>query len=133
MSTPPTAAGGLRILIVEDEVLVSMFLADVLTDLGHTVTGTADTVDTALEVAAQHPCDLAFIDLGLAGHGDGIEVAQQLRERHGIPALLMSGASEAAVSARADQVRALGILVKPYTEADVRQALDAARAQLPVG
>lgn len=129
MSTPPTAA--LRILIVEDEVLVSMFLSDVLMDFGHTVTGTADTVDTALELAAKQPCDLAFIDLGLAGHGDGIEAAFQLRERYSVPAVLMSGASEAAVSARAEKARPLGILVKPYMEADVERALAAAIAQLP--
>lgn len=130
MSTPSTAEGGLRILIVEDEVLVSMFLSDVLMDFGHTVTGTADTVDSALELAAKHPCDLAFIDLGLAGRGDGIEAAYKLREQHGVPALLMSGASESSVTARAEKARPIGILIKPYTEADVKRALDTALPQL---
>jgi two-component system, response regulator PdtaR len=131
MTTPSTADGGLRILIVEDEVLVSMFLSDVLMDLGHTVTGTADTVDAALQLASKHPCDLAFIDLGLAGKGDGIEAAYMLREQHGLPALLMSGASESSVAARAEKARPLGILIKPYTEADVQRVLAAAMAQLP--
>lgn len=132
MSTPSITDAGLRILIVEDEVLVSMFLSDVLEDFGHTVTGTADTVDLALELAAKHPCDLAFVDLGLAGKGDGIEAAHKLREQHGVPALLMSGASESSVAARAEKARPLGILIKPYTEADVKQALAAAMSQLPV-
>jgi CheY-like chemotaxis protein len=125
-----TPTSGLRILIVEDEVLVSMFLSDVLMDLGHTVTGTADTVDAALALAAQKPSDLAFVDMGLAGKGDGVEAAKLLRERHGVRTVLMSGASESTVASRAEAAQPLGILIKPYTEADVQRALDAAVAHL---
>jgi two-component system, response regulator PdtaR len=120
----------LRILIVEDEVLVSMFLSDVLMDLGHTVVGTADSMDSALSLAAEHPSDLALVDVGLSGKGDGIEAARALHERHGVRTLLMSGASEAALTARAETVQSLGILMKPYTEADVQRALTAAASQL---
>ncbi len=125
-----TASRMLRILIVEDEVLVGMFLSDVLMDLGHTITGTAESVESALSLAAQQPSDLAFVDVGLAGKGDGIEAARLLRERHGIPTLLMSGASEASLAQRAEKAQPLGILVKPYTEADVQRVLAAAAAQL---
>lgn len=124
------ATSGLRILVVEDEVLVSMFLSDVLLDLGHTVTGTADSADAALALAAQQPSDLAFVDVGLAGKSDGVEAAALLRDRHGIRSILMSGASESSVAARAQKAQALGILIKPYTEADVQRVLADAAAHL---
>ena len=76
---PSTIAGrarGLRVLIVEDESLVSLFLQGVLQDLGHSVSGVAPSLRTALAIAAGTPSDLAIVDIGLAGDGgDGIDAA----------------------------------------------------------
>ena len=96
MTVEPTATAGreqgLRVLIVEDESLVSLFLQGVLQDLGHRVSGVAPSLRTALAIAAGTPSDLAIVDIGLAGDGgDGIDAAIALRSRYGIPALLMSG------------------------------------------
>lgn len=122
----------LRVLIVEDESLVSLFLQDVLRDLGHEVSGIAPSLRTALAFAAGTPTDLAIVDVGLAGDGgDGIDAAVALRARHGIPALLMTGASLASLGDRVQDAQPLGFLAKPYTEADVERALSAAVAQLP--
>jgi two-component system, response regulator PdtaR len=129
-SEPAVATDRLRILIVEDEVLVSMFLSDVLMDLGHTVTGTAPSMDAALQLAAQNPSDLALVDVGLAGAGDGIEAARALRERYGVRSVFMSGASQDVIAARAESVQSLGVLMKPYTETDVQRALAAAASKL---
>ena len=138
-SDPPVIAAGvpamrgvLRVLIVEDESLVSLFLQGVLRDLGHEVSGIAPSLRTALAFAAGTPTDLAIVDVGLAGDGgDGIDAAIALRTRHGIPALLMTGASLASLGERAKAAQPLGFLAKPYTEADVERALQAAVAQLP--
>ena len=83
--------------------------------------------------AAGTPTDLAIVDVGLAGDGgDGIDAAIALRARHGIPALLMTGAPLASLGDRVKDAQPLGFLEKPYTEADVEQALNAAVAQLPI-
>jgi CheY-like chemotaxis protein len=126
----PTGAG-LRVLIVEDEALTSLFLQGVLQDLGHTISGVAPSLRTALAVAAGTPTDLAIVDVGLAGDGgDGIAAAVALRKRHGIPAVLMTGASFTALGDRVNDAQPLGFLTKPYTEADVAQALRGALAQI---
>ena len=123
--------GRVRVLIVEDESLVSLFLQGVLQDLGHTVSGVAPSLRTALAIAAGAPCDLAIVDIGLAGDGgDGIDAAIALRSRYGIPALLMTGASFADVGPRLHDAQPLGFLTKPYTESDVASALEAALAQM---
>ena len=128
----PASTQILRVLIVEDESLVSLFLQGVLRDLGHEVSGIAPSLRTALAFAAGTPTDLAIVDVGLAGDGgDGIDAAIALRKRHGIPALLMTGAPLASLGERAKEAHPLGFLAKPYTEADVERALNAAVAQLP--
>jgi two-component system, response regulator PdtaR len=125
VAAPPRRT--LRVLIVEDEPLVSLFLQSVLQDLGHVVSGVAPSLRTALAIAAGMPSDLAIIDIGLAGDGgDGVDAAVQLRKRHGIPALLMTGASFADVGPRLQDAEPLGFLSKPYTESDVENALQAA-------
>jgi CheY-like chemotaxis protein len=121
----------LRVLIVEDESVTSLYLQSVLQDLGHTVSGIAPTLRTALAVAAGTPSDLAIVDVGLAGDGgDGIDTAVALRERHGVPALLMTGASFAELGDRVHAAQPLGYLTKPYTELEVANALTSAIAQL---
>lgn len=132
-SSATAAARILRVLIVEDESLVSLFLQGVLRDLGHEVSGIAPSLRTALAFAAGTPTDLAIVDVGLAGDGgDGIDAAVALRARHGIPALLMTGAPLASLGDRVKDAQPLGFLAKPYTEADVERALSAAVAQLPL-
>jgi CheY-like chemotaxis protein len=122
----------LRILIVEDESLVSLFLQGLLRDLGHTVSGIAPSLRTALAFAAGAPSDLAIVDVGLAGDGgDGIDAAIELRKRYGIPALLMTGASFADMGERVGSAQPLGLLTKPCTEADVANALRVAMQKLP--
>jgi CheY-like chemotaxis protein len=127
---PSTIAGrasGLRVLIVEDESLVSLFLQGVLQDLGHSVSGVAPSLRTALAIAAGTPSDLAIVDIGLAGDGgDGIDAAVALRSRYGIPALLMTGASFDDVGPRLHDAQPVGFLSKPYTESDVATALQTA-------
>jgi two-component system, response regulator PdtaR len=130
-SVAAVARRGLRVLIVEDESLVSLSLQGVLQELGHSVSGVAPSLRTALAIAAGTPSDLAIVDIGLAGDGgDGIDAAVALRTRYGIPALLMSGASFDDVGPRLHDAQPLGFLTKPYTESDVATALQAALGQM---
>src|ERR1044072_8865408 len=122
---------GLRVLIVEDESLVSLSLQGFLQELGHSVSGVAPRLRTARAIAAGTPSDLAIVDIGLAGDGgDGIDAAIALRTRYGIPALLMPGASFDDVGPRLQDAQPVGFLSKPYTEHDVARALQAALAQM---
>lgn len=130
-SSAPNAGRALRVLVVEDESLVGLSLQGVLRDLGHTVTGIAPSLRTALAIAAGVPTDLAIVDIGLAGDGgDGIDAAAALRKRYGIPAVLMTGASFADVAERLNAAEPLGFLNKPYSDTDVERAIAAAIARI---
>jgi CheY-like chemotaxis protein len=114
----------MRVLIVEDDSAVSSVLQDMLREMGHSESGIAPSLRTALAVAAGAPSDLAIVDVGLVGDGgDGVDTALALRQRFGLPALLMTGASFANLGERIDAVQPVGLLKKPFTCADVERAL----------
>src|SRR6185295_15398151 len=66
MNTPVSLAG-LRVLVVEDEMMVSMLIEDMLSDLGCTVVGPASRLDEALELAKADGIDCAVLDVNLGG------------------------------------------------------------------
>lgn len=69
-----------RILVVEDEALVSMMLEDMLTDLGYEIVGPATRVARAIELLDQEKIDGAILDVNVAGE-QVYPVADALAER----------------------------------------------------
>lgn len=92
MSSESSAVGSTpRVLIVEDETLVSLFLADIVVDMGFEVVGPAAERGEALSLAASHSPALAIVDVSLQGGRDGIGVGQELAQRADIALVFMSG------------------------------------------
>ena len=108
-----------RIMIVEDEPLVAFENENMLQDADYEVVATVDSFADAAAVIAAELIDLILTDIGLAGEGDGIDVARAAAAK-GVPVLFVTGnCSEEA------QGLALGCLRKPYTERDLLNALEA--------
>lgn len=68
------------VFLVEDEVLIRMMVADMVTDLGHTVAAEAGDLQTALELASNAVFDVAVLDVML-GKDSGEPVAEALAAR----------------------------------------------------
>jgi CheY-like chemotaxis protein len=83
----PAAAEALRILVVDDVVDAADTLARVLRFRGNTV-HVANDGWTALELAARHAPDVAFVDLQMPGM-DGLEVGRRLRAAPGAGRILL--------------------------------------------
>lgn len=99
-----------RILIVEDEMLVAMFIEDTIRDLGHDVLGPAMRLETALDAAENEDFDFAVLDINLAGK-TSFPVADRLRERQ-IPFMFASGYGAAGLT---DPYRGSPIVQKPFS------------------
>jgi CheY-like chemotaxis protein len=84
-----TDIAGLRLLVVEDEMLIAMTIEDVLTDLGCIVIGPASSVAKAMDFLEKHEIDGAILDLNLKGE-QAIPVAQALQKR-GTPFFFLTG------------------------------------------
>jgi CheY-like chemotaxis protein len=112
------AESGLRILVVEDEMLVAMYLEDMLVELGHEVAETAARLDPALAIAAEAEVDAAILDVNLAGERS-FPVADLLADR-GIPFLFATGYGLHGIEER---FRGCTVLQKPFRSAELREAL----------
>jgi len=109
----------LKVLVVEDEALVSMLVEDMLTDLGCIVIGPAAEIDEALRLATTVEIDAALLDVNLGGRPI-FPVADALKAR-GVPFAFASGYGEAGLT---EAHRGATVLQKPFREADLRRVLE---------
>lgn len=118
MSNEPSALSGKNILIVEDEMLVSMLMEDILLDCGAVAVGPAAQLREALDLARTAEIDAALLDVNLGG-ARSFPVADILAER-GIPFVFTSGYGEAALEA---PHQGRPVLEKPFSPESIGAAL----------
>ncbi len=81
-----------RVLVVEDEFLISAMVADVLAEHGCEVHVAANAKDALEHLTCGAPCDVLFTDINLPGGVDGATLAQLARQlRPGLPVVYASG------------------------------------------
>jgi DNA-binding response OmpR family regulator len=114
---------GRSILIVEDEPLIAMMLEDFLDSLGHTVSGTCDSVRGALDEVDKGGFDLAILDVNLKGENVW-PVATRLREKK-VPFVIATGGH---VDPPPPEFNDAPVIEKPYTVDRVTPAIEAAFA-----
>jgi CheY-like chemotaxis protein len=121
----------IRILIVEDERLVSLDLRRRLRRLGHAVVGVAVSGEEAIAHAQQLQPDLVLMDVRLRGPMDGIEAAQHIRAQYGIPVIFLSGYTTVETLEHIWRTVPAGYLSKPFFEHQLRLALERAMETRP--
>jgi two-component system, response regulator PdtaR len=116
----------MKILIVEDDMMVALTMAETLAEVGHVVIGLAREEDLAMRMVGHAQPDLALVDLELARGASGAIVVRKLRE-FGISAVFVSGSP---VDCRrvGFQIGALGCLSKPFNPDELIDAVDVAAA-----
>ncbi|RDI59469.1 response regulator receiver domain-containing protein [Microvirga subterranea] len=110
----------LRILVVEDEILIALELESLLQEAGHDVVGVATSCDEALAMARDLAPDLAFVDIHLTDGPTGVDVCRHLTSQLGVTTLFMTANAKRIPE---DFAGACGVIAKPYTERGVREAL----------
>src|SRR5579862_9372065 len=110
----------LRVMLVEDEVIVAWDIAETVKRLGYTIVGTADTAEQAIRPAET---DLILMDIRLNGVPDGIEAARVIRERTGLGVIYLTAHADLATMERAAATAPVGYVFKPFTEEVLRTAL----------
>jgi two-component system, response regulator PdtaR len=120
---PDLEARSLRVLIVEDEFFISLHTKQLLLVLGHVVVGIAVSADQAIHFAEQEHPDVVLMDIRLNGSRDGIEVADEIRERLGIGSIFVTANTDPQTRQRALASQPLGFLEKPLTEQRLKLGL----------
>ncbi|MGK2922259.1 MAG: response regulator [Methyloceanibacter sp.] len=107
-----------RILVVDDEPLISMMVEDWLTELGCEVVGPARSVADGIEFATAAALDGAILDICL-GDGDSYPLARALLSR-GIPFAFATGQGDGSLDADFENQL---VLMKPFDFASVQDVV----------
>jgi AmiR/NasT family two-component response regulator len=117
-----------RVLIAEDNELVSLTLEEQLTNLGYTVVGVARTGNEAVRLCAQLTPDIVIMDMQMPELG-GDAAAQQIAKQHPTPVIMLTAYSDSEHIRKAESSGALGYLVKPINPEELPPAIDVAIAR----
>lgn len=116
-----------KILVVEDEGIVSIDIRNMLKKLGYTITGVAFLGEEAVQKTESTQPDLVLMDIGLKGEIDGIEAAKTIRDRFHIPVVFLTGFADENTLMKAKEADPSGFIIKPIKEeellATIKQAL----------
>ncbi len=107
-----------RILIVEDDPIISMSEHQIMENLGYEVTGIALSGEAAVQMAGTDKPDLVLMDIMLFGDMNGREADQKIQESHQIPVVFVTahGSKEQSKSLKTPLPEGFGYVVKPFSE-----------------
>ena len=124
MTDTPSGAAK-TVVVAEDEVLIRMDLAEMLTDEGYDVVGQAGDGATAVDLAEELKPDLVILDVKMPVL-DGIAAAEQIAGQRIAPVVILTAFSQRDLVERARDAGAMAYLVKPFTKADLVPAIEMA-------
>jgi CheY-like chemotaxis protein len=116
----------LRILVVEDDVLIGELLAETLEDLGHTVCAVETRAGSAAAAAARCHPDLMIVDVGL-GEASGVAAVKEILRAGFVPHVFVTGDALRDLSLGPDAV----LIQKPFREPDIVRAIERALTAKP--
>jgi diguanylate cyclase (GGDEF)-like protein/PAS domain S-box-containing protein len=115
-----------RILVVEDETIVSLDIQRRLKMLGYEVVGAAVSGEDAIHKAGLHRPDLVLMDIMLDGEMDGIAAAEKIRNRLHIPVIYLTAHADTYTLERAKVTEPFGYILKPFEERELHGHIEIA-------
>ena len=119
------AAPGLKVLVVEDEALIRLDLAEMLTEEGYVVAGEAADGEQAVELARRLHPDLVIMDIKMP-KVDGITAATSIVEERIAPVVMLTAFSQRELIEQARDAGAMAYLVKPFARHELVPAIELA-------
>jgi DNA-binding LytR/AlgR family response regulator len=114
----------IKILIVEDEMIIGAKVSMFLTELGYEVAGILPRAEEALLQIEENKPDIVLLDIQLKGEMDGIALAKILRTEHQIPVIFLTANFDDATFKRAKEAKPYAFLAKPFKKLDLQRALE---------
>jgi len=118
----------LKILIADDETLITMSLSTMLENMGHRMIARARTGLEAVVKAKELSPDLILMDIKMEDM-DGLEASRQILAQQPVPIIILTAYSQMDLIEKADEVGVSGYLVKPVSENDLLPAITLARSR----
>lgn len=112
-----------RVLIVEDDMLLSMVEERLIKRLGFDVVDKVTRGSDAIEKVEKLDPDIIVMDISLKGDMDGIEAMEVIRETSDVPVIYLSGSGDRYSLERAKKTGFTDYLTKPVTGGDLKEPL----------
>jgi two-component system, response regulator PdtaR len=114
-----------RILVVEDEAIITADLRNKVERLGYVVCGTAFSGEDAIQKADDTEPDLVLMDVRLRGNMTGIEAASQIRKRRNVPVIYIT--AYVGFLPDTEETRDTSLwLSKPFSSSELKKILQSA-------
>lgn len=115
----------MKVLIVEDDKVLSLLLTKMVEKIGLSVVGLASKGKVAIELAEELQPDLILMDIMLEDDIDGIDVMNTLRSRnHTFPVIYITGNSDKHNKDRALETVYVKYLIKPISFDQLKDAIN---------
>ena len=121
----PRAPAAPRVVVAEDETLIRMDLAEMLSEEGYEVVGEAGDGARAVELAVDLRPDLVILDVQMPVL-DGIAAAERIAGARIAPVVILTAFSQRELVERARDAGAMAYLVKPFSQSDLVPAIEMA-------
>lgn len=113
-----------KILIVEDEMIIAAKISLHLTQLGYDVSGIVPRGREAVSHCLLSPPDILLLDINLKGDMSGIDTAQAIQKEMDIPIVYLTANTDQTTFELAKATRPYAFIAKPYQRLDLQRAIE---------
>ena len=114
-----------RILLVEDEELITMLHTKYIENIGNFYISTTDNGEDAIKIIQKDKPDLILMDVRINGNMSGIETLSKINEILNIPTLFITGNSdELTIKQISNLKNSVGYLIKPVRREELKKSFD---------
>lgn len=114
----------IKILIVEDELILAKSLGRRLKSLGYSIVGIVDSGAKAINLVTDSQPDIILMDIVLKGDLDGIKTSEKIQDYCSVPIIYLSAYSDRDTLKKARKTHPQGYIAKPYNLTDLKAAID---------
>ncbi|ARV15469.1 LytR/AlgR family response regulator transcription factor [Polaribacter sp. SA4-12] len=115
-----------KILVVEDEVIIADNICDALDGLGYKALEPAINYTEAILRIEEEKPDIAILDIQLSGKKTGIDIAKKIKESYNFPFIFLTSNSDAFTVNLAKEVMPPAYLVKPFSKDELYTSIEIA-------
>lgn len=116
----------IKILIIEDDTMISMQIENLIQTLAYSTVGIARNSEEAFKLSLEKKIDLVISDIHIEGNIDGIEVSKILFDRYGIPIIFVTAFQDMETLKKASGVEYAGYVIKPFREDELKALINLA-------
>lgn len=122
-----------KILVVEDEVILGLDISQRLNQLGYEVLPVAKNPKQAMLLLENHHPDILILDINLGKNKmDGIDLAHEIRKWYQIPYIFLTSHSEDAILQRSKAAQPAAYILKPFNDKEIKIALEIALSNFAI-